>query len=193
MKKLVFINVCIRKEASRTKKLAMPLLEELSKRYEITEIDLTDTTLKPINNSEYTKRGLEGLSQEDLKNGRLVSEADRIVIATPFWDMSIPSVLKTFIERISAPDLTFVSNPDGTTRGNCRADGLLYITTRGMEIETNSELDQGSSYLKALSWLWGLGKVETVAVCGTDVNSPEVTEERIAKAQEYGINLCKTF
>ena len=193
MKKLTFINACIREVESRTLRLASPLIEELSKRYEISEIKLSHSELKPVTLSLYRERGENGLSDEDLKNGRLVAEADRIVIAAPFWDMGIPSILKTFIEHISAPDLTFCNNPDGSTRGNCKAEKLLYITTRGMDIETGSPLEQGSSYLKALSWLWGIGEVETVAVQGTDVNDAETVNKRISEAVKYGIDICKEF
>ena len=193
MKKLTFINACIREGESRTLRLANPLIEELSKRYEVTEIKLSHSDLKPITFPLYKERGTKGLSDEDLKNGRLVAEADRLVIAAPFWDMGIPSTLKTFIEHISAPDLTFCNNADGSTRGNCKAEKLLYITTRGMEIETGSPLEQGSSYLKALSWLWGLGDVITVAVQGTDVNDTETTNNRISEAIKYGIEICKEF
>ena len=193
MKKLTFINVCIREGESRTLRLASPIIEELSKRYEITEIKLSRSALAPITFQQYHERGTNGPSDEDLKNGRLVAEADRIVIASPFWDMGIPSILKTFIEHISAPDLTFCNNPDGSTRGNCRAEKLLYITTRGMEIETLSPLDQGTPYLKAISWLWGMGEVYTVAVKGTDVNDESTVNKRISEAVKYGIDICKEF
>ncbi len=193
MKKLTFINACVREGDSRTLKLAKPLLEELSKRYDISEIKLSRSELTPVTLPLYTQRGKNGLSHEDLKNGKLVAEANRIVIAAPFWDMGIPSILKTFIEHISAPDLTFCNNPDGSTRGNCKAERLLYITTRGMEIETGSALEQGSSYLKALCWLWGIGGVDTVAVQGTDVNSADEVDRRIEEAQKKAIALCKEF
>ena len=107
--------------------------------------------------------------------------------------MGIPSILKTFIEHISAPDLTFCNNPDGSTRGNCKAEKLLYITTRGMDIEKGSPLEQGSSYLKAVSWLWGVGEVVTVDVHGTDVNDTETVNRRISEAIKYGIEICKEF
>ena len=193
MKKLTFINACIREGESRTLRLANPLIEELSKRYEVTEIKLSHSDLKPITFPLYKERGTNGLSEEDITNGRLVAEADRIVVAAPFWDMGIPSILKTFIEHISAPDLTFCNNPDGSTRGNCKAEKLLYITTRGMDIETGSPLEQGSSYLKALSWLWGIGEVVTVDVHGTDVNDSETVNRRISEAIKYGIEICKEF
>lgn len=193
MKKLVFINACIRQEDSRTYSIAKPVIEALSKRYEIATIDLTDSPLSPVTNTIYKLRGSEGLSKEDIANGRLVAEADRIVVAAPFWDMSFPSVLKAFFEHISAPELTFLNNPDGSTSGNCRAEKLLYITTRGMNIETESPLDQGTSYLKALGWLWGIPEVIPVAVYGTDVEPIETTEKRIEKIIAETLKICEEF
>jgi len=193
MRKLVFINACIRGENSRTLSVARPLLDMLAQRYEITEIDLTARAVPPVTAELFHHRGLHGISGEDRAAGKLVAEADRIVIAAPFWDMSFPSVLKTFIEHISAPDLTFVNNPDGTTGGNCRAEKLLYITTRGMEIPTGSPLDQGTSYLKALGWLWGIPEVLTVAAWGMDVHPQEITGTRLTEAVTAGIKLCEEF
>lgn len=192
MKKLVFINACIRGQDSRTLSLARPMLAALEKNYTITQIDLTEASLMPVTAPLFRERG-NGISPEDDANGRLVAEADRIVIAAPFWDMSFPSVLKAFIEHISVPDITFCNNPDGTTRGNCKAEKLLYITTRGMEIETGSNLDQGSSYLKALSWLWGFGEVITVAARGMDVQPAEIVQQRLQAALAEGLEICKGF
>ena len=192
MKKLVFINACIRGQDSRTLSLAQPILAALEENYAITQIDLTETSLMPVTAPLFRERG-NGISPEDDANGRLVAEADRIVIAAPFWDMSFPSVLKAFIEHISVPELTFCNNPDGTTRGNCKAEKLLYITTRGMEIETGSNLDQGTSYLKALGWLWGFGEVITVAAWGMDVQPAEIVQQRLQAALAEGLEICKGF
>lgn len=193
MKKLIFINACIRKDASRTWRIAAPVLRELSKHYTIEQIDLTDERILPVTNGLYHHRGTHGLTAQDMTWGQAVASADRIVIAAPFWDMSFPSVLKVFFEHISAPDVTFLNNEDGSTRGNCKAEKLLYITTRGMMIPTDSELDQGSSYLRALGWLWGIPQIHTLAVHGTDVKSPAVVDAEIDDAIACGIRLCEDF
>lgn len=192
MKKLVFINACIRGQDSRTLSVAQPILAALEARYAITRIDLTGSSLAPVTAPLFDQRG-SGISPEDSAYGKLVAEADRIVIAAPFWDMSFPSVLKVFFEHISVPDITFRNNPDGTTRGNCKAEKLLYITTRGMEIETGSALDQGTSYLKALGWLWGFGEVITVAARGMDVQPAEIVQQRLEDARREGLEICKGF
>ena len=193
MKKLVFINGCIRGKDSRTLSVAAPLLEALAQRYEIQTIDLTNTSLAPINTASYLQRGTAGLSPADREAGMIVANADRLVIAAPFWDMSFPSALKVFFEHISAADLTFVNLDDGNTKGNCAAEKMLYITTRGMEIPTGDFRDQGSSYLKALGWLWGIPTVQTVAAYGMDVVDEQTRMKRLEDAVLEGLRICEDF
>ena len=150
MKKLVYINACIRGDESRTGKLAAAMLQVLGERYEITEINISNMDLRCITAEEFVGRKKNGSPEEDLHYGSLIAQADRIVIAAPFWDMSFPAVVKVFIEHMCAPGLTFKYNPDGSHHPLCKAEKMLYITTRGGFTETGSPLEQGSSYLKAI-------------------------------------------
>lgn len=193
MKKLVYINACIRGEESRTGKLAAAMLEVLGERYEITEINICNMDLGCIIANEFNRRKLSGIPEDDLKYGNLITQADRIVVAAPFWDMSFPAVLKVFIEHMCAPGLTFKYNPDGSIHKICKAEKMLYITTRGGFTETGTPLEQGSSYLKAICWLWGIPDLETIAVTGTDVYSSDELEKKMAEAIEKGKNMCKEF
>ena len=98
----------------------------------------------------------------------MVRDADRIVIAAPFWDMSIPTALKVFFELCSIFNVTF-SSDDKTCFGKCRAEKMLYITTRGMDIPTGDVLEQATPYLKALGNrpLTGGGSTEYgLCICG---------------------------
>ena len=45
MKKLLYIDSCIRGELSRTKKIATPIIEKLSERYEVETIVINDLEL----------------------------------------------------------------------------------------------------------------------------------------------------
>ena len=73
-----------------------------------------------------------------------------------------PAVLQNFIELCSILDVTFRTN-DKTCYGNCKAEKLLFITTRGMDIAAGDPLEQAAAYLKALSRLWGIGPMQVVA------------------------------
>ncbi|WP_285180697.1 NAD(P)H-dependent oxidoreductase, partial [Mycobacterium tuberculosis] len=41
-------------------------------------------------------------------------DADKVIIANPLWNMSIPTKLKSWIDSINAAGKTFKYNPDGT-------------------------------------------------------------------------------
>lgn len=192
MKKLVYIDSCIRDENSRTKKIASVLIEELKKKYEITTFTLNDLNLEIVNKDVLNKRLNNNIPNYVLNWANTIKNADRVVIAAPFWDMSIPSALKVFIELCSIINITFNSN-DKICYGNCKSEKLLYITTRGMNISTKDPLDQGTSYLEALSTLWGLGEVKVVACQNMDYVSPKVVEEKINQAIIEGLKICKDF
>ena len=56
MKKLVYINACIRGEESRTGKLAAAMLEVLGEKYDITEINISNMDLGCITAEEFVGR-----------------------------------------------------------------------------------------------------------------------------------------
>ena len=192
MKKLLYIDACIRNGESRTKRIATPIIEALKEKYEVTTIVLNDLKLEVVQEGLITKRNSGIIDPMVMSWAELVRDADRIVIAAPFWDMSIPAALKVFLELCSIFDVTFKSN-DKTCYGNCKAEKMLFITTRGMDIETGDVLEQASSYLKALSWLWGIGPLQVVAAQNMDYVSEQEIEEKIKTAIGEGLELVKTF
>ena len=62
-----------------------------------------------------------------------------------------------------------------------------------MNISTGDPLEQATPYLKALSFLWGLGEIVTISAQNLDYSSPEEIEDKISLAIESGLNLCKDF
>ena len=192
MKKLLYIDSCIRGELSRTKRIATPIIEKLSERYEVETIVINDLALAPVQSEEYGRRKVGIVSDEALCWANKIKNADRIVIAAPFWDMSIPAALKTFFELCSLFGVTFDSN-DKTCFGLCKAENLLFITTRGMAIKTGDTLEQATPYIKALSWLWGIKGFEVVARENFDYLPQEEIEKEIESAIKEGLEIAEKF
>ena len=192
MKKLVVIDACIRGEESRTRRIAEPILAALAKRYEITRFDLTKMPMEPLTPETYAQRAAGQVPAWALEAAMTVAAADRIVVVAPFWDMSFPAVVKVFFEHISLFDVTFTDNGRSCV-GLCKCEKVMYITTRGMNIPTGDSREQGTSYLQALSRLWDLGTVLTVAAWNMDYSSPEEIEEKIDSATRFGVRLAETF
>ncbi|MGM9735072.1 MAG: NAD(P)H-dependent oxidoreductase [Candidatus Cryptobacteroides sp.] len=191
MERLVIIDSCMREE-SRTKVILEAAKAVLSERYEIETIDVNALALPPVTPETLKERTAGKVPEETVAIARKIASADRIVIATPFWDMSFPSVLKAFFENLSLYNVTFTD--DGTTcTGICRCRKVLYITTRGMNIPTGDYRDQGSSYLKALSSLWGLGEVITVAAWNLDYLPEQEVKERLNQACTLAGSIASSF
>ena len=62
-----------------------------------------------------------------------------------------------------------------------------------MKIETGDPLEQATSYLKALAWLWGIKGFEVVARCNFDYLPQEEIEKEIDSAIKEGLELAEKF
>lgn len=146
--KILFINSCIRPQ-SRTLVLAKHLLSKLNGNVE--EIDLSKENITPLdfkaleNRTAHTIKG--DYSSDELKYAKQFANADIIVIAAPFWDLSFPSILKVYIEAVTVSGITFEYSESGFPITKCRAKKLYYITTAGGYIGNNN---YGFDYVKAV-------------------------------------------
>ena len=191
MDKLIIIDSCMREE-SRTREILDAAKEVLAARYDIETIDVNATRLPPVTPEMLKERTSGNVPENTVALARKIASADRIVIAAPFWDMSFPAILKAFFENMSLYNVTFTD--DGTTcTGLCKCRKVLYITTRGMDIPTGDLRDQGSSYLKALSSLWGLGEVITVAAWNLDYMPVEKVAEKVRETADLARSIAEEF
>ena len=177
MKRVLFID-CTMREQSRTKLIAESFFSGLDPRcFQVHTLKLDELDIQPLANVFYLQRE-QLLEEGNLDHPRfhwakLFAASDLIVIAAPFWDLSFPSLLKVFIENICVEGITFRSDENGLS-GLCRAERLMYITTRGGFIETGSPFEQATPYLNALRALLGYGEVITIAASGMDVEGCDI-------------------
>lgn len=191
MEKLVIIDSCMRAE-SRTRRILNAAREVLSTRYDIEIIDVNAAGLLPLTPEGLEERTSGIVPEQTLSLAKTIAAADRLVVAAPFWDMSFPATVKAFFENMSLYGVTFEDNGH-TCVGLCKCKKVMYITTRGMDIETGSPREQGSSYLMALSTLWGLGEVTTVAAKNLDYLSTDEVEAKIEETSSLAKALSLTF
>lgn len=173
MKKILVIDACVRRGESRTKKLLDRALETLSRQHpdwNFELLTLMDMDLKYWNTESLIQRD-ELLARKQYNApvfalGRQFQQAEGIIIAAPFWDLSIPSVLKVYIENISAEGITFKAEKDGL-RGICNGAWMLFLTTRG-SLYGGTDMEQGSTYMKAISRFFGIRDFYMAAADGLD-------------------------
>lgn len=191
MKKIFYVDACLR-EGSNTKKIADALILKLSERYDIETVRLSEYSFPIVKNDILNDRA-NGIVPEDyVLMARKLADADRLVIAAPFWDMSFPSALKVFLENMSLFNITFASN-EKECYGLCKAEKVLYVTTRGMNINTGDELEQATPYIKALGKLWGLGELHVIAAYNMDYSTENQKDEKVKIAIQEGLSLCEDF
>lgn len=196
MKKVLWVDCCIRKDASRTKELAEHFRKELEKtgEYEIETICLMEENLSYFSDGFFEQRerllAAGEMDHPRFRYAHQFAEADKIVIAAPFWDLSFPALLKVYIENLCVDGITFHSGAEGL-QGLCKADHMVYLTTRG-GIYTDSDMEMGSLYLEKMSIFFGIDRYDCVAAEGLDIGVWPV-EELLAKAKEQATAVAKAF
>lgn len=193
MQKLVVINACVRQGESRTLRIAEPVISALSGRYEVKRYDLPEMVgVLPLDPMLFQERGQGIIPGWAVQAAGEIADADRILIAAPFWDMSFPAVLKCFFEQTSLFDITFTDNGQ-TCVGLCKAPKVLYITTRGMDIPTGDAREQATPYLRALGSLWNLGELTTISAWNMDYSSADEVEAKIAACIAEGVEFAGSW
>ena len=146
---VLFINACVRKE-SRTKQLADYVLSKMNEPYEEVYLNAIDF---PVVDESFLNRRDKLIADREFDDpmfdlARQFAEADEIVIAAPFWDLSFPATLKQYFEQINVTGVTFYYTPEGFPKGLCRAKCLTYVTTAGGDFFPE---EYGAGYVKALA------------------------------------------
>ena len=168
----LFINACVR-EHSRTMILADHLLRRIGG--DITTLDLEKAPVPALNRCTLCERDnakTDDLCAEALRHAVQFAEADTIVIAAPFWDLSFPALLKDYLENICVTGITFTYGDRGPV-GLCRGKKLYYVTTCGGGFVP----DFGYGYVEALAKnFFGIPETCCFAAQGLDVEGADVEE-----------------
>ena len=164
---ILFINACVR-ENSRTLVLAENVMKDMPG--ERIEVNLNTEELSPLDGALLEKR--EGLIREGrlddpfFRYAKQFAQADEIVVAAPFWDLSFPARLKIYLEQITVSGITFRYR-EGRPMGLCKAKRLTYVTTAGGPILD----DFGYAYVKTLAQkFYGIPKTVAVRAMNLDVD-----------------------
>lgn len=196
--KLLFVDCCIsqRSDESRTRQLAAAYLEAYLNCHPEMELETIPPEelleLAPFDVEMLEER--EGLAESGRFDDRLFDlarqfrEADAVVVAAPYWDMSYPAALKAYIEHISAVGLTYHYEADGP-HGDCQAQHLVYLTSGG---DFEREDSVGVLHWRQLCGLFGIERFEYVFAGGLDVD-PAQTKALLEGACTLARQLAETI
>lgn len=175
--KALFVNACVRGKDSRTLHLAEVFLNALKAECPdvcITEHDLPHMGLMPVDAETLARKesmcDARAWQEPYLAPAVAFQQADVVVIAAPYWDMSFPSILKIWVENMYVRNLTFRYENDQSV-GLCQGREAVYLTTAGSPI---GQHDWGTGYIRDVMQVLGIPgftaiKAETLDLAGRDV------------------------
>ena len=196
--KLLFVNCCIsqRGTGSRTRTLADTFLAAFQASHPGAGVEeVTPETLlalKPFDAKMLDQRGTLAqagdFSAPVYALARQFRAADAVVVAAPFWDLSYPAALRTYIEYISAVGLTY-HYTDAVCCGDCAAEHLVYLTSSG---DVEREDSVGVVHWRQLAAMFGIPRFDYVFAGGLDAH-PDTARETLTAACALAGTLAKTL
>ena len=182
--KLLFVNGCVRK-GSRTLELARHLLTLLSadlagagdfagssplvvEELELAQLALSGHSRKSLGERDKLLQSRD-FHHEMFDYAHQFASAEVIVVAAPYWDLSFPAMVKTYIENICVSGITF-DYEGAVPVGMCRAKKFYYVTTAGGPIFC----DYGYSYWESLcKSFFGIQETCCIKAEGLDMMAPD--------------------
>ena len=183
---ILYINACVRKD-SRTNELAQHTLSKLQGNIE--EINLDFEKITPLYKEQLDLRDClikdKNYNHPLFKYAKQFANADIILISAPYWDLSFPAILKTYIENINVNGITFSYSEKGYPVSLCKAKKLIYVTTSGGPIISD---DFGFGYIKSLAEnFYGINDIDYIKAEGLDIfgaNIQEILEKAKNKIEQ---------
>lgn len=172
---VLYVNACVRSD-SRTNRIAERLLEKIGG--DVKEVKLSEVSF-PDTSEEFLRKRDGYIAAKNYDDpyfdlAKQFAEADTVVIAAPYWDLSFPAVLKQYIEHINVLGITFEYSPQGAPIGLCKAQKLYYVMTAGGAYVPE---EFGFGYIKALAQnFYGIQDVELIKATGLDIQGNDAEE-----------------
>jgi FMN-dependent NADH-azoreductase len=201
MNKVLYIKANAKsEELSRTYRIADSFVEAYKQSHTSDEIITLDLYKEGIGflpqgdlNELHTPEPGKGHDHPILKYAYQFLEANKYIIAEPLWNLSIPAILKAYIDYISVAGITFKYTENGPV-GLCHGKKAVNITTRGgfYTEGPGAAFEMGDRYLRTFFGFLGIVDFTTITAEKLDVVGADV-EAIVQKAIDTAKNLAKSF
>lgn len=199
MHKVLYIKANIKNEGeSRTFRVSDHFVEEYKKNNpedEVIELDLYKENIDFLRPDDLGKlfgpKDKESKENPILKYAYQFAEADKYIIAAPMWNLSVPAILKAYIDYISVSGITFKYTPDGSV-GLLKDKKAVHIVSRGGAYE-NSPYEMGDRYLRTILGFFGISDISTIAIENVDAEGGAYVQEKVEEGIRKATVLAKEF
>ena len=185
-------------EASYTLKMAEKFLEEYRKNNpgdEVNVLNLYNEDLRPLSTNDLNDL-FTNPTAEIKKYVNDFITYDKYIFAAPLWNLSIPAILKMYIDYLLVPGITFKYTESGAV-GLLADKGkkVLFFAARGGYYgeEPYSSFEYGEKYLRTITGFVGLTDFTTIALEKTNMLPQEEVNKELEKKYIEIEKLAKEF
>lgn len=196
MNKVLYIKANIKPEGqSRTYNVADNFIEEYKKNNPLDEIitlDLYEENIDFLRGEDlapvFGPKNEESKNHPVLKYAYQFAAADKYVIAAPMWNLSVPAILKAYIDYVSVTGITFKYTAQGPV-GLCENKKAVFVTSRGGAYSDGyaAQFEMGERYIRTILGFFGITDLQSIAAENVDVQGIDVDkilDQTISHAKE---------
>ncbi|WP_102798486.1 FMN-dependent NADH-azoreductase [Bowmanella denitrificans] len=192
MNKLLLINSSLNGKQGNSWQLAEKFVQQLAKAadIQITERDLDDTDLPHLSGAEMAA-WMTPADQRNDEQQRLAGMSDKlveelkahdiIVIGMPMYNFGVPSVFKSWVDRVARAGITFRYTENGPV-GLLEGKKVYVLAARG-GLYQGTPKDSQTQYLQDVLAFMGMTEVEFVYAEGLNMG-PEAANQGFSQADE---------
>ena len=184
--KILELNAAARYDGSTSRELVADLVAALEDRFGNTEITRRDLAKGlPFIDEEWVTANFTSDEERNDHHRRVLAQSDELVaelqnadvlvIGSPIYNFSVPSVLKAWIDMVARARLTFrytETGPKGLLEGK-----KAYIVVPSGGVAMGSDVDFATPYLRhALAFL-GITDVEFIGAKGADRDGGQALDD----------------
>lgn len=190
--KLLYVIANPKKENSASMEVSQKLVDELKDNYpnlEIETLNLYDENMKHLSIDS-----LSGKNHDMEEKAKYFASFDYYVFASPMWNLSIPSILKAYLDHVLLKGVCFTYDKHGIPHGLLKNKKAVCVFARGgvysywpMTIFVHDK-----KYMKHILNFVGIKDVKFIEVDGLD-KYPNKREKIIFKTVEKAKKIAKSF
>lgn len=170
----------------------------------ITELDLFQENLTYLDNDKINgmfklARGMELTADEKVAADTVTKyldqflAADKVVIAFPLWNFTVPAVLHTYLDYLSQAGKTFSYTAEGPVGLVGDKKVMLLNAAGGVYSEgPAASVELAVRYVKTVLAFWGVQNPETIIIEGHNQN-PDQSAEIIADGLAVAAKAAQNF
>jgi FMN-dependent NADH-azoreductase len=181
---------------SDTFKLANKFLEQYKKNNPDDEIITLDLYKEGIDflNQDILTQMFTGKDNIAKKYALQFASADKYIIAAPMWNLSIPAILKAYIDYVVYVGITFKYTEKGPI-GLLKDKKAVHIVSRGGMYSEGPAMgfELGDKYLRTILAFLGVYDFKTVELESTGVLTGDDLENSRIKAANKAVETAKEF